>query len=98
VRRPRSRGNLQRSTGLPLAHLPRPNDYPVHERITVYPLKKLGELLEALQLDHLWLIYPGANDYPVHERITVYPLKNLGDLPEALDARGGQKVTSAEVQ
>ena len=60
--------------------------------------KSLHSTMEALQLDHLWLIYPGANDYPVHERITVYPLKNLADLPEALDARGGQKVTSSEVQ
>ena len=40
----------------------------------------------------------GATDHPVHERITVYPLKNLGELPAALDARGGQKVTSAGVQ
>ncbi len=60
--------------------------------------KSLHTILEALQLDQLWLIYPGANGYPVHERITVYPLKNLGELPEALEATGGQKVTSAGVQ
>jgi hypothetical protein len=40
--------------------------------------------METLQLDHLWVIYPGAHEYRVHDCITVYPLKGLGGLPEQL--------------
>jgi hypothetical protein len=40
--------------------------------------------METLQLDHLWLIHPGAHDYPGHERITVYPLKKIAELPKQL--------------
>jgi len=46
--------------------------------------RPLYSAMEALQLDHLWLIYPGAHEYPGHERITVYPLKHLGELPKRL--------------
>ena len=42
--------------------------------------KALYSAMETLQLDHLWLIHPGAHDYPAHARITVYPLKKLGEL------------------
>ena len=37
---------------------------------------------DDLDLDHLWLIYPGQHQYPVDERITVYPVDavpSLGD-------------------
>jgi uncharacterized protein len=46
--------------------------------------KSVYSAMEALQLDHLWLIYPGAHEYRVHERITIYPLKHLGKLPDQL--------------
>jgi uncharacterized protein len=44
--------------------------------------KPLHTVMETLQLDYLWLLYPGAHEYRVHERITVYPLKHLGELPK----------------
>ena len=46
--------------------------------------KSAYSAMEALDLDHLWLIYPGAHEYPVDKRVTVYPLKYLGKLPEQL--------------
>ena len=36
--------------------------------------------LDDLQLDHLWVIYPGGYSYPVHEKITVVPLQNMGEI------------------
>ena len=39
--------------------------------------------LETLQLDHLWLIYPGRHSYPVSDRITVYSILDLSQLIEA---------------
>jgi predicted AAA+ superfamily ATPase len=38
--------------------------------------------LADLELDHLWVIYPGENAYPVHERITVWPLIDVYKLTE----------------
>ncbi|NMB55391.1 MAG: ATP-binding protein [Leptolinea sp.] len=35
-----------------------------------------------LNLDHLWIIYPGNEAYPVKENITVLPLKELGTIRE----------------
>ena len=36
--------------------------------------------LDDLQLDHLWVIYPGGQSYPVHEKITVVPLQNMVEI------------------
>jgi len=36
--------------------------------------------LEDLDLDHLWIIYPGRHSYTVHEKITVWPLRDVTDL------------------
>ena len=36
--------------------------------------------VQDLQLEHLWVIYPGRHDYPVHDRITVWPLNQVADL------------------
>lgn len=33
-----------------------------------------------LDLDHLWVIYPGESQYPVHEKISILPLKNIGTI------------------
>lgn len=38
--------------------------------------------MSDLNLDHVWLIYPGAHAYPVDERITVLPLQAVESLPE----------------
>lgn len=40
--------------------------------------------LESLDLDHLWVIYPGQQAYPVHDRITVWPLRNIAKLAEQI--------------
>ena len=36
--------------------------------------------LEYLNLEHLWVIYPGKHIYPINKRITVYPLRNIDKL------------------
>jgi len=39
--------------------------------------------LTDLNLEHLWVIYPGQHAYPVDERISVWPLKEMIQLPVA---------------
>ena len=34
--------------------------------------------LEDLQLDHLFVVYPGEQVYPLAVRITAVPIKSLG--------------------
>ena len=36
--------------------------------------------LEYLNLEHLWVIYPGKHIYPIHKRITLFPLRNINKL------------------
>jgi uncharacterized protein len=36
--------------------------------------------LQDLNLDHLWIIYPGQHRYPVHGKITVWPLQDVAHL------------------
>ena len=40
--------------------------------------------LDDLDLDHLWIIYPGPHTYPVHEHITVWPLREIAALPNRI--------------
>jgi len=37
--------------------------------------------LQILDLEHLWVLYPGQHEYPVSERITVWPLARVMELP-----------------
>lgn len=37
--------------------------------------------LQDLNLDHLWIVYPGQHPYPAHEKITVWPLREIANLP-----------------
>lgn len=39
--------------------------------------KSMRIVTEDLDLDHLWIIYPGKAQYPVHEKITILPLKHI---------------------
>lgn len=39
---------------------------------------------QDLELEHLWVVYPGEQIYPVHERITVLPLANLSAIETGL--------------
>jgi predicted AAA+ superfamily ATPase len=42
--------------------------------------KSMRSAMETLNLNYLWIIYPGKTEYPVHKKITVYPLKNIPGL------------------
>lgn len=44
--------------------------------------KSMRTALTDLQLEHLWVVYPGQHAYPVHEQITVWPLRMITRLPE----------------
>jgi uncharacterized protein len=33
--------------------------------------------LRELELEHLWVIYPGDQSYAVEEKITVWPLQQI---------------------
>ena len=35
--------------------------------------------LEDLQLDHLWVVYPGTRSYDLGERVSVVPLSTVVD-------------------
>jgi predicted AAA+ superfamily ATPase len=37
--------------------------------------------LDVLELDHLWVVYPGRNEYPMEKKISAFPLAEIGNLP-----------------
>jgi len=39
--------------------------------------------LSELNLEHLWVIYPGKEAYPAHEHITVLPINQIDQLPQS---------------
>jgi len=36
--------------------------------------------LDNLNLDHIWVIYPGEHRYPVHQKITVLPISQINEI------------------
>jgi hypothetical protein len=44
--------------------------------------KSMKIALNDLQLDHLWVIYPGQHTYPVDEKITVMPISEIFNLKQ----------------
>ncbi|MBW1759317.1 MAG: hypothetical protein JRI88_03185 [Deltaproteobacteria bacterium] len=38
-------------------------------------------VLKDLDLQRLWVIYPGKNSYPAHEKVSVLPLSEINTLP-----------------
>ena len=40
--------------------------------------KSMGSVINDLQLNHLWVVYPGKEQYPLAENITVLPLTHIG--------------------
>ncbi|SPF31238.1 conserved hypothetical protein [Syntrophobacter sp. SbD1] len=48
--------------------------------------KSMRIALEDLNLDHLWLIYPGLHSFPVNEKISACPLREIGRLPELMQS------------
>jgi predicted AAA+ superfamily ATPase len=45
--------------------------------------------LSDLDLEHLWIVYPGSDAYQLDERISVLPLREIFDLRDQLDKRYG---------
>ncbi len=39
--------------------------------------KSMRSVLEDLELDHLWVVYPGPDRYELHERATALPLREV---------------------
>lgn len=39
--------------------------------------KSMRTAMETLNLDHLWIIYPGQQSYPVYDKISVLPVRDL---------------------
>jgi predicted AAA+ superfamily ATPase len=44
--------------------------------------KSMQVAVEDLNLDHLWLIYPGEHSFPVQRKISAWPLKEIDKLPD----------------
>lgn len=42
--------------------------------------KSMHIALTDLQLDHLWIVYPGGNRYPINDNLSVLPLPRVPDL------------------
>lgn len=42
--------------------------------------RSMRVIQEELDLDHLWIIYPGEHRFPVDKKISVWPLKDVGEL------------------
>ena len=40
--------------------------------------------VDSLNLDRLWIVYPGQQAYPVDDKIMVWPLKELTRLPDQM--------------
>ena len=36
--------------------------------------------IESLDLEHLWVLYPGEKSYPLTEKITALPLRDIGNI------------------
>lgn len=44
--------------------------------------KSMHQAIEDLQLDHLWVLYPGNRTYPIAHNITAIPLTELARLKQ----------------
>jgi predicted AAA+ superfamily ATPase len=49
--------------------------------------KSMHIALKDLDLEHLWVIYPGEHQYLADKKISVWPLKQLPDLVTQLKNR-----------
>jgi hypothetical protein len=46
--------------------------------------RSMHSAIKDLQLEHLWVVYPGVQEYTLHERISVIPMEAVADLVEDL--------------
>jgi len=49
--------------------------------------KSMHVALHDLDLQHLWVVYPGRESYPVHEKITVQAITDIAILSARLKNR-----------
>lgn len=54
--------------------------------------KSMHTVLRDLELQHLWVVYPGPTEYPMHDRITALPLARVHELD--LNPRSARRLTS----
>ena len=45
--------------------------------------------ISDLQLDHVWVVYPGEHAFPIEKNITAMPLTRVSELPSAIARRVG---------
>jgi predicted AAA+ superfamily ATPase len=50
--------------------------------------KSMRTALNDLDLEHLWVIYPGQHHYAVDKKVSVWPLRQLPDLATQLTKMG----------
>jgi predicted AAA+ superfamily ATPase len=43
--------------------------------------------ISDLQIDHIWVVYPGEHSFPIEKKITGMPLTRVSELPAAIDRR-----------
>jgi hypothetical protein len=46
--------------------------------------------ISDLQLDHVWVVYPGEHAFPIEKNITAMPLTRVSELPSAIARRVGR--------
>jgi predicted AAA+ superfamily ATPase len=46
--------------------------------------RSMHSAIKDLQLEHLWVVYPGTQEYALHEKISVIPMKTVAYLLEKL--------------
>jgi predicted AAA+ superfamily ATPase len=51
--------------------------------------RSMHSVLKDLDLQRLWVIYPGENSYPAHEKVTMLPLSEISTLPVRIKAAKG---------
>ena len=62
--------------------------------------KSMRVVMDDLDLEHLWVVYPGEQEYPLDDHLTALPLARVGELTlrpaEGWSPRPGTSVRSAE--
>jgi predicted AAA+ superfamily ATPase len=58
--------------------------------------RSMSVAIQDLNLEHLWVLYPGNQDYPLEEKISVTPVSSLPILTEKV--RKGAKTTPDQRQ
>jgi hypothetical protein len=46
--------------------------------------RSMHSAIKDLQIEHLWVVYPGAQEYTLHEKISVIPMENVANLVDDL--------------